>query len=133
VDWSATLALQYTGEYHQGERVMNRNYGVRALWQSFMSAILAGSIYTIIYAVTSKGLNGFIEGALVIAGITFVVALLLHILFSMLFGRRGSATVANVVQGLRESKNSLTPAVPSDSNTLSNVLPTMAISLLLTR
>lgn len=71
---------------------MNRNYVVRALWQSFMSAVIAGIIYTIIYAITSKGLNGFIQGALVIAGITFVVAFLLHIIFSMLFGRRGSAT-----------------------------------------
>ena len=71
---------------------MNRNYVVRALWQSLLSAIIAGIIYTVIYAVTSKGLNGFVQGALVIAGITFVVAFLLHIIFSMLFGRRGSAT-----------------------------------------
>jgi phosphotransferase system glucose/maltose/N-acetylglucosamine-specific IIC component len=67
---------------------MNRNYVVRALWQSLISAIIAGIIYTVIFAITSKGLNGFIQGALVIAGITFVVAFLLHIIFSMLFGRR---------------------------------------------
>ena len=67
---------------------MNRNYIVRALWQSLISAIIAGIIYTVIFEITSKGLNGFIQGALVIAGITFVVAFLLHIIFSMLFGRR---------------------------------------------
>jgi phosphotransferase system glucose/maltose/N-acetylglucosamine-specific IIC component len=67
---------------------MNRNYVIRALWQSLLSAIIAGIIYTVIYAITSKGLNGFVQGALVIAGITFVVAFLLHIIFSLLFGRR---------------------------------------------
>jgi phosphotransferase system glucose/maltose/N-acetylglucosamine-specific IIC component len=67
---------------------MNRNYVIRALWQSLLSAIIAGIIYTVIYAITSKGLNGFVQGALVIAGITFVVAFLLHIVFSLLFGRR---------------------------------------------
>ena len=67
---------------------MNRNYIVRALWQSLISAIIAGIIYTVIFEITSKGLKGFIQGALVIAGITFVVAFLLHIIFSMLFGRR---------------------------------------------
>ncbi len=45
---------------------MNRNSVVRVLWQSFMSAVIAGIIYTIIYVVTSKGLNGFIQGALVL-------------------------------------------------------------------
>jgi len=67
---------------------MNRKYVVRALWQSVMSAIIAGIIYIVIFAITSKGVNGFIEGALVVAGITFVVAFLLHIIFSLLFGRR---------------------------------------------
>lgn len=67
---------------------MNRNFLVRALWQSVISAIIAGIIYTIIYAITSKGFNGFIQGALVIAGITFVVAFLIHIIVSMIFGRR---------------------------------------------
>lgn len=67
---------------------MNRNYLVRALWQSLISAIIAGIIYIVIYAITSKGLNGFIQGTLVIAAITFVVAFLLHIVFSLFFGRR---------------------------------------------
>ena len=69
---------------------MNRNFLVRALWQSLISAIIAGIIYTVIFAITSKGLNGFISGALVIAGITFVVAFLLHIIFSTIFGRRAA-------------------------------------------
>lgn len=67
---------------------MNRNYVVRAVWQSVLSAIIAGIIYTIIFAITSKGFNGFLQGAFVIAGITFVVAFLLHIIFSMVFGKR---------------------------------------------
>ncbi|HEU5379305.1 MAG TPA: hypothetical protein VFV38_28115 [Ktedonobacteraceae bacterium] len=67
---------------------MNRQYVVRAVWQSLLSAIIAGIIYTVIFAITSKGFNGFLQGALVIAGITFVVAFLLHIMFSMLFGKR---------------------------------------------
>lgn len=67
---------------------MNRQYVVRAVWQSLLSAIIAGIIYTVIFAITSKGFNGFLQGALVIAGITFVVAFLLPIMFSMLFGKR---------------------------------------------
>ena len=67
---------------------MNRNYFARAVWQSVLSAIIAGIIYTVIFAITSNGFNGVLQGALVIAGITFVVAVLLHIIFSMLFGRR---------------------------------------------
>lgn len=67
---------------------MNRNYVVRALWQSLMSAIIAGIIYTVIFAITSKGFTGFLQGALVVAGITFVVAFLIHIMYATLFGRR---------------------------------------------
>ena len=66
---------------------MNRDYSVSALRQSFISAIIAGVIYTILFAITSNGLNGSMQGALVIAGITFVVAFFLHIIFSMLFRR----------------------------------------------
>ncbi len=69
---------------------MNSNILVRALWLSLISAIIAGIIYTVIFAITSKGLNGFIQGALVIAGITFVVAFLLNIIFSAAFGRRNA-------------------------------------------
>jgi K+-transporting ATPase c subunit len=57
---------------------MNRNYVVRAVWQSLLSAIIAGIIYTVVFAITSKGFNDFLQGALVTAGITFVVAFLLQ-------------------------------------------------------
>ena len=69
---------------------MNSNILVRALWLSLTSAIIAGIIYTVIFAITSQGLNGFLQGALVIAGITFVVAFLLNIIFSMFFARRNA-------------------------------------------
>ena len=69
---------------------MNSTILVRALWLSLTSAIIAGIIYTVIFAITSKGLNGFIQGALVVAGITFIVAFLLNIIFSMIFGRRSA-------------------------------------------
>ncbi|HLX59599.1 MAG TPA: hypothetical protein VKR83_21475 [Ktedonobacteraceae bacterium] len=69
---------------------MDSNMLVRALWLSLISAIIAGIIYTVIFAITSKGLNGFIQGALVVAGITFVVAFLLNIIFSMISGRRNA-------------------------------------------
>ncbi|GCE30014.1 hypothetical protein KDA_54980 [Dictyobacter alpinus] len=42
-------------------------------------------------------------------------------------------TTAHVIHGLSASKNSRTPGSPSVSNTVSNALPTMAISLLSTR
>ena len=67
---------------------MNRNVLVRALWQSLISAIFAGIIYTIIFAITSQSLNGFIGFALLVAGITFVVAFILNIFFSTLFRSR---------------------------------------------
>jgi len=67
---------------------MNRNMAARVLWQSVFSAIIAGIIYTVIFAITSKGFNGFIQGALVVAGITFVVAFLLNVIFSVAFMRK---------------------------------------------
>jgi phosphotransferase system glucose/maltose/N-acetylglucosamine-specific IIC component len=67
---------------------MNRNMAARVLWQSVISAIIAGIIYTVIFAITSKGFNGFIQGALVVAGITFVVAFLLNVIFSVAFMRK---------------------------------------------
>lgn len=67
---------------------MNRNMAARVLWQSVISAIIAGIIYTVIFAITSKGFNGFLQGALVVAGITFVVAFLLNVIFSVAFMRK---------------------------------------------
>jgi hypothetical protein len=67
---------------------MNSTILVRALWLSLTSALIAGIIYTVIFAITTKGLNGFIQGALVVAGITFVVAFLLNIMFSAVLGRK---------------------------------------------
>ena len=67
---------------------MNRNMAARVLWQSVFSGIIAGIIYTVIFAITSKGFNGFIQGALVVAGITFVVAFLLNVIFSVAFMRK---------------------------------------------
>ena len=69
---------------------MNRNTISRVLWQSFISAIIAGIIYIIIFAITSKGLNGFIQGTLVVAGITFVVAFLINIIISVTFMRKSA-------------------------------------------
>jgi hypothetical protein len=67
---------------------MNRNYFVRALSQSVISAVIAAIIFIVIFEISSRGSGSFIQGTLVVAGITFVVALLIHIIYGMLFAKR---------------------------------------------
>jgi hypothetical protein len=66
---------------------MNTNILVRALWQSLISAIIAGIIYIVIYAITSNG-SIFILGTLLVAVGTFVVAFVINLIFSVAFGRK---------------------------------------------
>ena len=66
---------------------MNSTVLVRALWQSVVSAIIAAIIYIVIYAITSKG-SFFLQGTLLVAGITFVIAFLLNLFFSVVFAKR---------------------------------------------
>jgi hypothetical protein len=66
---------------------MNTNVLIRAAWQSLISAIIAGIIYLVIYASINKG-SVFILGTLLVAGCTFVIAFILTLIFSMLFGRK---------------------------------------------
>ena len=66
---------------------MNTNMLVRALWQSLISAIIAGIIYIVISALTNKG-SVFLLGTLLVAGGTFVVAFLINLFFSVAFGRK---------------------------------------------
>lgn len=69
---------------------MSTSLLVRALWQSAISAMLAAIIYIIIYAITTKG-GFFLLGTLLVAGGTLVVAFLINLIFSRIFGRKGSA------------------------------------------
>ena len=66
---------------------MNTSILVRALWLSVISAIIAAIIFIIIYALTSNG-SFFLPGTLLVAAGTFVVAFLLNLFFSMIFGRK---------------------------------------------
>ncbi|MEO8956711.1 MAG: hypothetical protein ABI396_06880 [Ktedonobacteraceae bacterium] len=66
---------------------MNTNMLVRALWQSLISVIIAVIIYIVISAITSKG-SVFFLGTLLVAGGTFVVAFLISLIFSVVFGRK---------------------------------------------
>ena len=64
---------------------MKKKFVIQALWQSVVSAVIAGVIYVIICVATGQSVGDSSKGALIIAGMTFVVAFLLGLLFRSFF------------------------------------------------